>query len=161
MLSAKNFFIGLIVLAVLGISFYFTLGKKIKNSIASSRKDELASCLTGKGIKMYGLSTCSHCLEQKEAFGSSFSKINYIECQEGERTAKRCVDAQIQSVPAWTFPKDTAIDKQITSCEDCMRRDSSIYCKEPCYTVSVETEEFRVSGFLELEKLSQISNCSF
>ena len=60
--------------------------------------DRLAGCLTRKEIKLYGLSTCSHCQSQKDKFGSSVRYINYVECMDNR---KNCIDAGVRNVPAW------------------------------------------------------------
>ncbi len=51
--------------------------------------DTFAQCLTDQGAIMYGSETCPHCQSQKEMFGESFKKINYVECtKEFERCSK-------------------------------------------------------------------------
>jgi hypothetical protein len=62
--------------------------------------DQLAKCLTEKGIIMYGRDSCPHCQEQKKIFGGSFSLVNYIDCVE---TPGKC-PAEIKWIPAWVFP---------------------------------------------------------
>ena len=42
--------------------------------------DNLAKCITEKGITMYGTFWCPHCAKVKKAFGDSFQHINYVEC---------------------------------------------------------------------------------
>ncbi|NOZ44372.1 MAG: hypothetical protein GXP45_04500 [bacterium] len=49
---------------------------------------------------MYGTDTCPHCAAQKELFGVSFAKVDYINCQ---ATPKVCSDANVNSVPTWEF----------------------------------------------------------
>jgi hypothetical protein len=39
---------------------------------------QLAECLTKNGAKMYGAYWCTHCINQKKAFGSAVSKIDYV-----------------------------------------------------------------------------------
>ena len=71
---------------------------------SDDKYDELAKCMTGKEVKMYGAFWCPHCNTQKEMFGSSFEHINYIECSTPDRTeTKVCVDADIESYPTWEF----------------------------------------------------------
>lgn len=67
--------------------------------------DALASCLTDSGAKMYGAFWCSHCKAQKEAFGSAWSKVNYIECStaDGKEQLPVCQQAGIQGYPTWEF----------------------------------------------------------
>jgi hypothetical protein len=60
--------------------------------------DDFAKCLTSKGVAMYGLKTCPHCLDQKKMFGSSFQYVTYVECSE---QASLCRENGIEYVPAW------------------------------------------------------------
>jgi hypothetical protein len=72
---------------------------------AGGAKDAFALCLTQNGAKMYGTYWCSHCLSQKRLFGSSFSKINYIECSlpDGKTQTQECREAGIKAYPTWEF----------------------------------------------------------
>ena len=71
----------------------------------SESKNALAKCLTEKGVKMYGAYWCSHCQNQKKAFGDSFQYITYVECDakgpNGNPTA--CELAGIQGYPTWVI----------------------------------------------------------
>jgi glutaredoxin len=60
--------------------------------------DDFAKCLTSKGVVMYGLKTCPHCLDQKKMFGSSFEFVTYVECSEH---ADICQSKGVEYVPAW------------------------------------------------------------
>lgn len=66
--------------------------------------DTLASCLTEKGLKMYGTSRCSHCKSQKELFGNAFESIDYTDCDIDKQA---CLDAGIQWYPTWTTADGT------------------------------------------------------
>ncbi|MBT6774804.1 hypothetical protein HOA91_05540 [Candidatus Woesearchaeota archaeon] len=68
--------------------------------------DEFATCLTTAGAEMYGLYNCGHCKDQKEMFGSSFNKINYIECSVDQ---KKCAERNIKGVPIWFFADDSSL----------------------------------------------------
>ncbi|GLT82568.1 hypothetical protein SLE2022_009320 [Rubroshorea leprosula] len=69
----------------------------------------LARYLRSTGAKMYGAFWCSHCLEQKQIFGSEASKLlDYVECfpngyKKGTKMAKACADAGIEGFPAWVI----------------------------------------------------------
>jgi glutaredoxin len=54
---------------------------------------------------MYGAFWCPHCLRQKELFGNSFDKINYVECSLPDKSDQTqvCKDAKIESYPTWEF----------------------------------------------------------
>ncbi len=66
-------------------------------------KDNLAKCLTSKGVKMYGAFWCSHCQNQKNEFGDSFQYIDYVECDPKGVNAnpQACKDAGISGYPTW------------------------------------------------------------
>ena len=83
---------------------------------ASSNHDALASCLTEKGVKMYGAFWCPHCERQKDMFGSSFEKINYTECSLPDRSGqtKACIDKNIEKYPTWEFPDGSRVQGVLT-----------------------------------------------
>ena len=60
--------------------------------------DNLAKCLTEQGAKMYGTEWCSHCKNQKAAFGSSFQYVDYIDC---DKNRDECVLAGVKGYPTW------------------------------------------------------------
>ena len=72
----------------------------------SSNLDEFADCLTEKGFKMYGTEWCSHCKDQKEKFGASFKKIDYINC---EIKKIDCTNAGVTGYPTWTLADGTKL----------------------------------------------------
>jgi len=77
-----------------------------KSGVPSGKYDTFAQCLTDKGVKMYGAYWCPHCKDQKEAFGDSFSKVNYIECAttgSPNVMTQACKDAGIEGYPTWEF----------------------------------------------------------
>lgn len=66
--------------------------------------DAFAKCLTENGAKMYGAFWCPHCTDQKDAFGTSWQHINYIECSKPDKTQTEfCTQAGIASYPTWEF----------------------------------------------------------
>ncbi len=64
----------------------------------STENDALAQCLTDNGVVMYGTEWCSHCQNQKEAFGDSFSLINYVDC---DKSSAVCEAAGVTGYPTW------------------------------------------------------------
>lgn len=92
---------------ILGIGLLIVGYLLLSTSTPNQKKmDELATCLGAKGVKMYGAFWCPHCNEQKKMFGSSFSKIQYIECStpDGRSQLQICKDAGIDGYPTWEFP---------------------------------------------------------
>ncbi|MFT4580996.1 MAG: putative membrane protein [Gammaproteobacteria bacterium] len=65
---------------------------------------ELAEHLTNAQAKFYGAYWCPHCQQQKLVFGSSASRLPYVECspngQKGPR-ATACLVQNIQNYPTW------------------------------------------------------------
>lgn len=60
-----------------------------------------ASCLTQKGLVMYGTKTCPNCAKQKELFGESVSELTLIDCDED---VALCQEKNIRGYPTWEFP---------------------------------------------------------
>lgn len=83
---------------------------------AGAKYVDFAQCLTARGVKIYGAYWCSHCLNQKRLFGSSFSKINYIECDPRGPNAKPglCLEKKIESYPTWEFPDGSIAKGELT-----------------------------------------------
>jgi glutaredoxin len=74
------------------------------HQVAPSPNDALAQCLTDKGVKMYGAWFCPHCAAQKEAFGTAFHNVTYVECAAPDKSELQvCKDAGITGYPTWVF----------------------------------------------------------
>ncbi len=90
----------------------------IFGSVSPNQKklNDLAACMGEKGVKMYGAFWCPHCNDQKALFGSSFSKIQYIECStpDGKAQLQVCKDAQIEGYPTWEFPNGIRASGELT-----------------------------------------------
>jgi len=106
----KTFWIGIAVIALIVIIIYFT------SSAKSSPYDEFSQCLTDSGVKMYGAYWCPHCQSQKKLFGSSWDKINYIECATSGSNEQNsvCNAAGIKSYPTWMFPDRNPISGELS-----------------------------------------------
>ena len=70
------------------------------NNNQNGENDLLAQCLTEKGAVMYGTEWCSHCKAQKEAFGSSFKYVDYVDC---DLNQDRCTEAGVKGYPTWNI----------------------------------------------------------
>ena len=78
-------------------------------STASSRA--LAAHLERVGARMYGAFWCSHCAEQKAAFGAG-AALPYVECfpegyRKGVQMAPACKAAKLDGFPTWQLPDGT------------------------------------------------------
>lgn len=111
----KNVFLGVVIFFLIIITVVYL--KKADLGIASpsptpysaepSKYDDFAKCLASKGVKMYGAFWCSHCQNQKAAFGSSFQYIDYTECTvdgSAKSFSQTCQEAGIKGYPTWKFP---------------------------------------------------------
>ncbi len=63
-----------------------------------SPMDIFAKCLTGQDLTMYGAVWCSHCLNEKKAFGESFKYVQYVECPDN---VELCTAKGINGYPTW------------------------------------------------------------
>jgi hypothetical protein len=88
------------VIAVL-LAGAFIAGRHYQNH----KYDSFAKCLATKQVKMYGLSWCPHCADQKEMFGDAFHYVPYVEC--GDLATKdetpECKAAGVKLFPSWQF----------------------------------------------------------
>lgn len=99
----------IIVIAVIVIIVAVAYVWASKSASADGKYDEFAKCLAGNNVTMYGAWWCTHCKDQKKAFGSSFQYINYIECStsDGNAMLQVCQDAKIDGYPTWNFADGT------------------------------------------------------
>src|SRR3989344_6622604 len=116
----NNVLFFIIAAALFGVAVLWIMGSpqslfgRFAQSLSPASDDaktELASCLSEKGVVMYGAWWCPHCANQKKDFGDAFSEITYIECSSpGQRDRLPvCVDAGIKGYPTWIFPDGTGL----------------------------------------------------
>ncbi len=101
-LKINKWFLGTIVAGLLIVGYYAA------SAAMPGKYDELAKCMTEKGVMFYGAYWCPHCQEQKESFGKSMKYITYVECSYADSNGKPkdtqvCLDANITSYPTWEF----------------------------------------------------------
>ena len=102
---SRNVLIILAIVVVAAGVYYFVWHR------SATRLDAFAKCLTAKQSKMYGLSWCPHCLDQKEMFGSSVKYIPYIECgAKNHQEELACVQAGIKNFPTWVFADGSRVE---------------------------------------------------
>lgn len=106
--------IGIVVIALIVIAVrVYPLVNAATGSSDSSGAEELAKCLTDKGVKMYGAYWCGHCNNQKELFGEAFQYVDYVECEEEQGA---CVAAGVTGYPTWVinnknYPGEKSFDQ--------------------------------------------------
>lgn len=92
--------VGLAIVIVAWAAYYF-----LYYSRPVSTLDDFAKCLTAKQAKMYGLSWCPHCADQKEMFGFAFQYVDYVECgiEPNHTETEQCKQAGVKNFPTWQF----------------------------------------------------------
>ena len=79
----------------------------------------LAKHLSAKGARMYGAYWCSHCFDQKSAFGSkAVEDIDYVECAADGVDSQRakCDRRGVKGYPTWDiggelYPGEKSLDE--------------------------------------------------
>jgi hypothetical protein len=88
-------FLALIVIIAIFYNSTQWVSRTTGYTIGEDEKTLLAQCLTGKGAKLYVISSCDSCINQKNTFGSAFSQIKYIDCGDYKNCPK------ITMFPSW------------------------------------------------------------
>jgi len=83
-------------LVAIAITVSFNLGSDAESLRPHGVPDSFAACVTASGWRMYGLSTCSHCIEQKALFGDSFRLIVNTDCIHVD-----CSHMNLLGYPTW------------------------------------------------------------
>lgn len=83
-------------------------GSDIANNTDTENADyvvKLAKYLSEKGMVMYGAYWCSHCKEQKDAFGDAFQYVDYVECdaQGPNANPDECQAQGVEGYPTWIY----------------------------------------------------------
>lgn len=102
--TVRNFYLLVVVVVIASLVAMALLNRGVRAD--GQALDQLAQCLSDKGVKMYGSTWCGHCQKQKAMFGTAFSKIDYVECAVPDNSraqAKECEDVGITSYPTWQF----------------------------------------------------------
>jgi hypothetical protein len=112
--AKKTLLYGVIVILVVGAFIAFRYYENHKY-------ESFAKCLAAKQTKMYGLSWCPHCADQKEMFGDAFHYVPYVEC--GDKVTRdetpECKVAGVKLFPSWQFgteaPKEGVLSLEALS----------------------------------------------
>jgi hypothetical protein len=119
-MSNKTLFIiiGALIVVVAGGAIAYNK-KSGGDTVVAGVYDGFAQCLTTNGAKFYGAFWCSHCQNQKKAFGASVKYLPYVECAtpDGQGQTPACADAKITGYPTWVFA-----DGQTASGEQSMEK---------------------------------------
>ncbi|MCA9478550.1 MAG: hypothetical protein KC535_05375 [Nanoarchaeota archaeon] len=90
---------------LLGTLLSFVLFACTSSPYSVQERDEFATCLTEQGAVMYGTFWCPHCASMKKEFGTSFQKVNYVECDPrgDDEQSELCLEKGIQDYTTWEF----------------------------------------------------------
>ena len=83
---------------VLGVALFLLVGRSGTPPVVATPLDKFAQCLADTKITMYGAAWCSHCQNEKKAFGDSFQYVPYVECPDNPKV---CLDAGVEGYPTW------------------------------------------------------------
>lgn len=113
-MNAKNVSITLAITFVVIIGLYSLSKISIAPSANADELGTFATCITDSGAKFYGAFWCSHCQNQKKAFGDAADKLPYIECstQDNKQTTF-CTDAKIEGYPTWEFKDGSRLSGEL------------------------------------------------
>jgi hypothetical protein len=103
--SGKGLLIFLAVVVLVAIVGIFLLVSLGRSNYDQASLDAFASCITEKGAVMYGTFWCPHCANTKKKFGSSFSFIEYVECDPNgeDEQSEFCIEKEILQYDTWEF----------------------------------------------------------
>ncbi len=105
-----------VVYAVIMLVVFALFSAYFKGKEVRLETNDFAQCLTQKGAVMYGSYICSHCINQKNLFGESFSFVQYVECHPNgpNPQTELCELKDIGSTPTWTLEVNgTEVDRRV------------------------------------------------
>lgn len=143
----------IILLIAAGISWILYKDYLRKAEVITAKTDieNLAKCLTAKGVVMYGAYWCPHCQAQKKMFGDGFKYINYVECT---KDIKKCQANKIDGYPTWIFKNGERL-KGETSFSDLASKST---CKISGASQSQSAPVKTFSSISKLESVQQIKS---
>ena len=117
--NSKSFLAVFVIVLVLAGGLIFFASRSKSNTISADSNptseagekldsgyiERLAKFLNEKGMVMYGAYWCSHCKQQKEAFGDAFQYVDYVECDaKGPNpNPDECAAQGITGYPTWIY----------------------------------------------------------
>lgn len=112
-MKRKIIVLALIILII--ILIFVSFSKTSSQEPADSNLDTFAKCLKDSGALFYGAYWCSHCENQKEAFGLAAKYLPYIECAnpDGRSQNIKCKNAGITGYPTWVFGDDSRLSGEV------------------------------------------------
>jgi hypothetical protein len=112
----KIFIWSIIVIAIAGGLLFALKSDNIAeapSSTISGIYDTFARCIKDSGAIFYGASWCSHCKDQKEAFGTSAHLLPYVECATATGQTQICEEKKITGYPTWIFKDESRLSGKL------------------------------------------------
>lgn len=96
------YIVGIVLVVIAAV---YVLASNRPGSSGRTDLGEFASCLKDKGAVFYGAFWCSHCQDQKKAFGTAAELLPYVECSTADSKGQTaaCVEKGIKNYPTWMF----------------------------------------------------------
>jgi hypothetical protein len=112
--DSKYYVIGGIIFALIIISIVVFVAKK--SDSGPGKLDAFATCLKDEGAVFYGAFWCSHCQATKRLFGSSASKLPYVECStpSGNGQLPICAEKKVENYPTWIFKDGSRLTGELS-----------------------------------------------
>lgn len=82
----------------------------------SGIQDQLAQCLSDKGVRITGVIGCIPCYEQKDDFGAAITRLKVIDCSahDDPANAADCKLASKKGYPTWIFPDGSTVTGRVS-----------------------------------------------
>ncbi len=96
----NRYAITILLIVAAALAVVFLAGNPPAGKYGASVLDPFARCLAERQLTMYGAYWCSHCKNEKAAFGDSFRYVPYVECTQ---EPDRCVAAGVEGYPTWVL----------------------------------------------------------
>jgi glutaredoxin len=91
----------ILLLSVIAVGLIVVYAESQKE-VKYDEKTALAEKLTTKGWVLFSMTTCPHCIQQKEAFGDQAVQfLDVINCDASEFNMGLCKANNISAVPTW------------------------------------------------------------
>ena len=100
----RRFFLTLLILTMVVVGLFLFadwLSRTTGYAIGSNERSQTATCLSKLGVEFYGSPLCAECESQKKVLGSTFSRIEYIDCGQNKELCPN-----IKEIPAWYINKE-------------------------------------------------------
>lgn len=145
-----------IIVILAGGLFFFKEGKIYIEKKRKQEIEKIAECLLEKKIKLYVVSDCQECEEQKEVFGDRVGALQIIDCGNQKNWKDDCKSKKINSFPVWVT--DFKVNS-IKSCSECRKKNTDMKCNNFCYTQTEGEKFYKIVGFMNLSQIKEIFSC--